>query len=310
MALQLMLLMIAALGSIGPQALLAQSPVPSAARTVLTADLTRIDELLRAELFDQAAAALRELELRATNDADRYEVFWRSSSAVRGQGDRAAAAGRPAAEVIAIYERAEALADQAIAANPAGPRGYFWKGSNIGKAGQVRGALNSLSRVGLMRDQMILAVERDPTYAEAYFVLGQLYARLPSVISFGDADIAVSLARLSLDLMEQQLREGTRVHRNEAFAIQLASHLSARNWNQRRRDAQQSPKRAAHAAATTPFARATHYEGTIQLSPQDDRAEAREILTRAIGRLEALGNRTPAQERDLQEARVMLRGLR
>lgn len=276
----------------------------------LAAELTRIDELIRLDQFDSALSAIEAFRPRATTPALQYELHWRQSAAVLGTGDLAIDAGRPADVLLPIFERGEALADQAIAANPAGPRGYYWKAANIGKWGTAKGILNSLMRAGPMRDQLVLAIEREPNFADAYFVLGQLHAKVPGVISFGDVNAAVSMARLSVDLMEAELRAGTRAHLNEAFYIQLASHLISRNWNQRRRDGQQAGKAAAHRAATTPLARAGAYEGTVRLSAQDDRVEARAILNDMIARLERFGSRTASQERRLKEARELLSGLR
>lgn len=280
--------------------------IPSEAAAVFA----RVDELIRVDRYDEAIATLEAFQPNATTNRLRYELFWRWSSAVLGQGDLAIDAGRPSAEILPIFERGEALADQAISADPSGPRGYYWKAANIGKWGNTRGIVNSLFKAPSMRDQLILAIERDPNFADAYFVLGQLFAKVPGVISFGDTNAGVSMARLSVDLMEAELRAGTREQFNEGFYIQLASHLISRNWNQRRRDGQQSAKAAAYASATTPLARASNYEGTLTLQRTNDRSEARTILNEMITRLERVSNRTPSQNRRLKEARELLAGLR
>ena len=60
-----------------------------------------------------------------------------------------------------IFEKGQEYADQAIAADPQNNLGYYWKSSNIGRWGQVKGILNSLFKAGPMRDLLLKDLSLD-----------------------------------------------------------------------------------------------------------------------------------------------------
>ena len=114
--------------------------------------------------------------------------------------------------------------------------GYYWQSANIGKWGQAKGILNALFKATPMRDLLQQAINQEPDHAGSYYVLGQLYAEVPGIISFGNDDYAVGLARKSIDLHEAELAAGEAEEVEHDYYIQLASHLMQRGWNERKRD--------------------------------------------------------------------------
>ena len=266
-------------------------------------ELTRVDDLIEAEQPEEALAAAEAL-LMGTSGADRAEVLWRLSSATLMLGDQAKDNGAGDDELLAIYERGETYGEEAIQSDPANPLGYYWKSANIGRWGQTKGVLNSLFRAPDMRDLLTEAVTRDPNHAESYYVLGQLYAQVPG-FSFGDVEYAVSLGRKSVDLMESELSSGEREEINEAFYVQLASHLIDRGWNERRRNRKVDEIQSRYREAQTPIERGFFYEGTANVPSVEDDEEAAAILDATIGRLEAKPSLTPGERRQLNEAREL-----
>lgn len=267
--------------------------------------IERADELQEAERYEEQMELLEETIEDASNSAERAEIYWRMSRATLGIGDLAADAGAPDDELIRTYEEAEGYADQAIEADPGNHNGYFYKSANIGKAGQVRGVLNSLMNAAPMRDLLEQTITQEPDYAPAYFVLGQLYAQVPGVISFGNDDYAVSFARKSIDLHEAELDSGEEDEMAYDYYIQLASHLIERDWNERKRNREHDDKRRAFQSTSDPLERHFHYEGMVDIPDVNDTDEAAQILDRMISLLQGIRTRSAAQDRHLALAREL-----
>lgn len=272
-------------------------------------ELERVDEIIDAEDPEAAMRALEALEGDAESGTERAEVYWRMASATLMRGDQAKDGGAGEEELLSIFERGEEYGRQAIDEDPSNPLGYYWKSANIGRWGQTKGILNSLFRAPDMRDLLTEAVTRDPEHADSYYVLGQLYAKVPSVVSFGNVEYAVSLGRLSVDLMEEEVRRGDRDELVESFYVQLASHLIDRDWNRRKRERNVPEFANDYRNATSPIERGFYYEGTVSIPRADDADEAEEILDGVIGRLERISSPTPSERRQLEEARELKNGL-
>jgi len=271
--------------------------------------LVRVDDLIDDERPDDAIRELSSLEGDARNDAQRGEVYWRLASATLMRGDQAKDAGASADELLAIYEDGERYGKQAIEADPSNPLGHYWTSANIGRWGQTKGVLNSLFRAPEMRDLLIETISLDPEHAESYYVLGQLYAKVPGVVSFGNVEWAVSLGRKSVDLLEAELNRGIREETSEAFYVQLASHLISRDWNERKRGRELDGITDDYRSASTPVERGYYYEGSISVPDTDDAEEAKDILDGVIRRLEGIRSPSPSERRNLEEARELRAGL-
>lgn len=264
--------------------------------------LDRVDALLEEEKPEEALALMERFSGNA-------EVYWRRAQATLIIGDQRKDAGAADAELLDIFARGEAFADQAVAANPRIPEGYYWKSANIGRWGQTRGVLNSLFRAPDMRDLLEQAIAIDPDHGDSYFVLAQLYAKVPGVISFGNNAYAVSLGWKAVHLMEAEVASGERDKPIEAYYVELGSHLIDRGWNERRRSRNMSGITRSYRAANTALERGYYYEGSLSRPNRSDQDEAREILQATIRRLEAIRNPLPSESRRLQQARELLAGL-
>ncbi len=271
--------------------------------------LERADALDKTEDHRGVIALLRPALNTATSRSDRAEINWRLARATLGYADQRKDAGADSRELLAMYEEGEAFADAAIEFNPQNPLGYYWKSSNIGRWGQTRGVLNSLAKAPEMRDLLAKALTMDPEHGDSYFVLGQLYAAVPRLISFGNNDYAVSLSRKSVEINERLVASGERDEPSYGFYLKLADHLYQRNWNEAKRAREQESKRRNLSSASSPLERGWYFEGTATIPAMSDRAEARVILTDLIARLERKPSRTPSQTRDLREARELLEKL-
>ncbi len=283
--------------------------VPAVVSAQFAESVERIDELIDEEKPDRAISELEALVATASTPAEQAEIYWRMASALLMRGDQRKDAGAGDDELLEIYTEGESYGRRAVEADPRNHLGYYWESANIGRWGQTKGVLDSLFRAPDMRDLLTEAITRSPDFPESYYVLGQLYAKVPGVISFGNTEYAVSLARKSVDLMEAEIRSGDREEASESFYVQLASHLIDRGWNSRRRNRGLQSIRRDYNGASSPVDKGLYYEGAISIPDTDDAAEAKAILDGVIRRLGSLSSPTPGERRQLEEARELRSGL-
>jgi tetratricopeptide (TPR) repeat protein len=268
--------------------------------------LDRADRLHEEEDYEQCRIILDSALSQASGGAEKAEVCWRLARTWLNLGDEAEDRGESEDELLAYFEKGEALAQQAIDADPHNHLGYYWKSANIGRWGQVKGILNSLFKAKPMRELLQQAVAVKPDHADSYYVLGQLYEQVPGFpVSFGDEDNAVSLGRKSVDLHEQQVRAGIEDELNYDFYTELAKHLWERDWSASRRGREQGRKLKKYEAQTDPMEKNFYYEAVVPLKDMSDREEALEMIGWVIRELESLPGRTGSQEDDLKEAREL-----
>lgn len=267
------------------------------------------DELYEDDRPGAAVEALEGALSSAAGGAERAEVYWRLARATLSVGETLEDEGAAADEVLPIYEQGEQYGVDAVDADPDNHLGYYWQSANIGKWGQVKGIVNALFKAAPMRDLLKEAITREPDHADSYYVLGQLYAQVPGLLSFGNDDYAVGLARKSVDLHEEQLASGEADELEHDFYIQLASHLIERDWNARKRSREQNGKRSAYRDTNDRLEQGWHYEGMVELVNQSDHEEAEELLEDMIRRLEAISDRSDGQERQLERARELMADL-
>jgi hypothetical protein len=243
--------------------------------------------------------------IKATRSADRAEVFWRLSRAVLNIADTDLKSNRINADrALKLFEEGEHHADMAISLAPNKPEGYYWKSSNMGLWGQTKGIFDSLGKAGPMNDNLRLALKQDPEFSDAFYVLGELFEKLPGwPISFGNIDYSVSLGRKCIDLMEAQVKAGKKRGLYYGAYIALANHLWIRNWDAKRRQNAQAGQRRELAKQKHYVDKNYFYEGTITLKNMSDREEARKLVQFVVDELGSVTNRTGGQEDDLKEAR-------
>jgi len=275
---------------------------------VLMADVAEIvskaDALHEQELYDQVRGLLEVSLGQAKTGPERSELNWRLARAWLNLGDQAEDGGAGEAEVLAFFEKGEAVAQAAIDADPKNHQGYYWKSANLGRWGQVKGILNSLFKAKPMRELLQKAVAVKPDHADSYYVLGQLYEQVPGFpVSFGDKDNAVSLGRKAVDLHSQQVQAGIEKELSHDYYTELAKHLWARDYTAAKRAQEQKKRLAKYDATKDPMEKNFYYEAAVSLQPMSDREEARQLLGWVIAQLEKIPNRDDGQEDDLKEAR-------
>jgi len=100
----------------------------------------------------------------------------------------------------ALFDKGRRYGERAVKADAKNAGAHYWLAVNMGKWGEVRGLLKSLSQVKPMRDHLEAARSIDPRY---YYggpdrVLGRLYFKAPAVVSIGNKKKAEEHLRRSL----------------------------------------------------------------------------------------------------------------
>lgn len=245
----------------------------------------------------------------ASGGREQAELYWRAARETLELGDLAEKAGKPQADVLAVFTEGQGYAEKAIASDPQNDLGYYWKSANIGRWGQVKGVLNALSMSGPMRDLLVKELSLNPDRTDAYYVLGELYRELPGwPVSFGNVDAAVSLGRKAVEARQAQVENGVEKELVYNFYTELAKTLHKRNWSAATRAAEQKNKASKLASAATPLDRGSLYEATISLQDVSDRDEARALVQWVVGELQKAPFITAPQEKDLQKAKDVLKG--
>jgi len=243
----------------------------------------------------------------ASSDLERAQIDWRLSRDTLNIADEEKADGASSETLLSLYKKGESYADQAMAADPESPKGYFWKAGNMGRWGQTRGIMVSLSLADPIRKLVTRAAELNPSAGDPWFVLGQLYDQVPGFpFSFGNVVWAVSLGRKAIDARKVEVANGVERDVPYDYYVQLARHLMKRNWSAAQRASEQPGEEARYASIQNIVERNDYYEGSVEIPSGSDRDEARQISRWVVSQLEAKSGRTPKEGTDLKNAQENL----
>ncbi|MCX7031036.1 MAG: hypothetical protein NTU62_13080 [Spirochaetes bacterium] len=280
--------------------------VPLCLSAMAVDTIAKIDGLHDQGKYEEARTLALEA-VSSASQAEKAELYWRASRETLELGDEAEDRKESKDAILKYFEKGQEYADMAIAANPQNNLAYYWKSSNIGRWGQVKGILNSLFKAAPMKELLLKDLSLDAGHPDAYYVLGQLYRELPGApLSFGDSDDAVSLGRMAVDLRVRAVQAGTEKELNYSFYLQLAKSLWKRNLSAAKRASGLAKKQAAWQSAKTPLEKGSAYEATVQLMAGSDREEARQLVNWITTELSKIASRTAGQDDDLQDARELL----
>lgn len=131
-------------------------------------------------------------EVIAENSSD-AEALWRMARIYCTFGDDRTVKK----DKIARYERARSYAEKAKAANSSSADAWFWYGVSIGRIGQTKGVLNSLSLAGPVKKAFLKALSLDSKHTGVMDGLGVWYREVPGVAG---GDLAKSVTYLKKGL--------------------------------------------------------------------------------------------------------------
>ena len=269
-------------------------------------DLKQADKLFDTYEYTESNKLLVSLVDKANGNKEKADVYWRLARITLYLGDEAEDEGKSKADILAFFEKGDAYADKGIESDPTNHLVYYWKSSNIGRWGQVKGILNALAKAKPMRELLEKAINIDPEHADSYYVLGELYDELPGFpVSFGNSDYAVSLGRKSVVLHEKDLAAGRESKIQYGFYSKLAKHLEKRGWSASKRKSKLSKMKKNYNKKTDVLEKSFYYEASMTLKNMSDEEEALQIIDKVIDDLESKSNRDKQENDDLKDAKEL-----
>ncbi len=142
----------------------------------------------------QAIDILQKFTVEKSNNS---EALWRLARCYWFIGDAAAAKK----DKLEFFTKGKEYADQAVQANPNSIEGHHWLAALLGSTGETRGILQSLKMVDPMKKELDICIQLDNNYADAHFILAQLYWKAPGPpLSIGNKKTAQEEAKLATSL--------------------------------------------------------------------------------------------------------------
>lgn len=158
-------------------------------------DYRAVEELMHTKELRQIEQAIDRLEGHLERNPKDGEALWLAAKAYLYLGDRLEE------DVLETFEKGKEYAEAATEYLPESPHPHFWKASLIGRIGQTRGILSSLFMVRPMKDSLDKALELDDGYADAHWVLSQLYHQAPGFpLSIGSKKSSLQHAERAVEL--------------------------------------------------------------------------------------------------------------
>jgi len=270
----------------------------------------KADSLYEEEKYEEVAEVLKQAEPLAKSNTEKAGFYWRQARSVLNLADEAERNGASSDALLAEFEQGEALAQKAVELNPSDHNGYYWRASNVGRWGQTKGILNSLMKAAPMRDDLEIAVRKNPNHADSFYVLGMLYASVPKFISFGNVEWAVSYSRRALDAYDGDKTK-------YSYYLKLGEHLQQRDWSASKRKREAGGFESSYRSATDPVEKYRYFEGDFDFdaaqpySPRgvaklSDEEEAIQIMEWLVDELGAIRNPTSGEKDNLEDARTHL----
>ena len=281
-----------------------------AAMTLCALDFTSVDNLYDSGTDPQKVYDTLQTMLGSAKDnKEKSEVLWRLSRVCVELGDKLDEKDKNGK--FAIYEEGEKYALQSIEASP-NYLAYLWKCANVGRWGQTKGALNSLSKVGPMKDDLRVITDEFKVLdsSEAWYMLAVLYDSVPGLFG-GDSDYAISYARIACETIPAKYIYG-------GTYKALAEMLYNRGWSADKR-AKQIAKMQKNWDKETKsnFDKYAYYEGSkgadampkwtnTKISAMSDKQEALVILKYAQNVYKSRSTHTAGDDKNYQEIQELI----
>lgn len=271
-------------------------------------DFSNVDNLYIYDEIDKTQTILEEGLKKASSNKEKAEIYWRLSRNCISYGDKADSDN----EKLKYFNQGLDYAQKSIDTYD-NALAHLWKSSNIGRIGQTKGILKSLSAADNMRVDLKIILD-DFNYldsTETWYVLGTLYTSVPGgFISFGNKDYGISYYRMAVDTIPN-----TVVYPNHYK--KLAESLYDRNWDKNKRAKEFKSMNSKYNGKDNPYDKYAYYEGkekgnnipyysTVALNKMSDRQEAAMLLNYAIAKYNAWPYHTDAEKESIEEVKQLL----
>ncbi len=266
-----------------------------------------VDDLYVKDDIDQTKAILNKQLTQATNDVEKAEVYWRLARVQVSLGDKA----ENKDEKIKIFSKGLEYANKSIELTD-NTNAHLWKSSNVGRIGQTKGVLNSLSAASDMRTDLKIIINdfKDLNSSETWYVMGSLYTLVPGgIISFGNKSYGISYFRIAVDTIPTNV-----IYPNHYKELAIA--LYNRNWDKNKRTKEFKKLNSSWNKANNLYDKYAYYEGkekgtnipyysSVALSKMSDRQEAVMLLNYAIAKYNAWPTHNESEVEAIEEIKAL-----
>ncbi len=272
----------------------------------------KADQMHEDGLYQEEFNLLNNSLTSAGSDNEKSEIYWRLSRVNLELTDQMERDGAPVSDLLAGFDTGVDYANKSLESAPGNYNAFYWRSANTGRWGETKGILDSLFKAPSMRNDLEKAINSNPNHGDSYYVLGRLYAAVPGIISFGNMDYAVSLARKAIDNQEKKARPY-----HYSYYLALGKDLWSRNWNTKKRLREQKKKKSKYNSETSILRKNWYYEGVVGFSAVppysskpllklSDREEAKAIMKWLEKKLGSLPDAKPGDTDDLKEVKELL----
>jgi len=276
--------------------------------------LKEIDRLFAYDQLDDCRTMIEDTLAQTDDSIEQSELYWRLSKVILSIADELEVEGAPEDQLFALFEEGEMYADKSIDLHENAPA-YIYKASNIGRWGELKGPLNSLSKADPIRETIQYVVNDlgDTDQTIGWYVIGQLYYLLPGwPISYGNQDIAISVSRKAVDTIPSNM-----LYPGHFKA--LATMLWDRNWSASKRNSKiKGIEKSWKKESKDIFEQTYYYEGSrgvkhvpfyssVALNKMSDRQEAVLLLRYALAKYDAWPVHTRGDMRNKAEIENLLK---
>jgi predicted Zn-dependent protease len=99
---------------------------------------------------------------------------------------------------MAAYDRGRQAAKRAVDQSPKNARAHLWYGLTTGRYAQARGIVSGLSLLSVVKDEIRVVLELDPSLTPVYSLAGNMYYEVPRMLG-GDTKKAEEMFRKGLE---------------------------------------------------------------------------------------------------------------
>jgi tetratricopeptide (TPR) repeat protein len=271
-------------------------------------NFSQVDDLYFVDEIAQTKSILDSQLNAATNNKDKAEIYWRLARVQVNLGDKAEGDSNK----LEIYDLGLEYANKSIELFN-NPLAHLWKSSNVGRIGQTKGILKSLSAANDMRDDLRIIFDEfnDLENSEAWYVLGMLYNTVPGgFISFGNNNYGISYYRRAIDTIPSNV-----IYPNHFKETAIV--LYDRNWNKNKRTKEFKSLNSDWKKESKPYDKYAYYEGmdsgkntpyysSVPINKMSDRQEAVMLLNYAVAKYNVWPTHTAKEIESIAEIKDLI----
>ena len=173
---------------------------PSHSSSLLSAK--QLDEMWENRESIESQRQIYKTILDTRSPPTQFEEAWRLSRMVYFVGNFGIGLSLARDQKLKLFDSGVQWGQKALQLQPERVEGYYWYAVNLGAYGSTKGMMSALGSATQGRDALLKAASLDASYhwGGPYRILGRYYQQAPSVLSFGDKEVAEEYFKKAISL--------------------------------------------------------------------------------------------------------------